>query len=120
MHVSELCYRTQTLSEPKTQKVGKEQSKVDIDQCMQDADTYLESDKGKQMARGAGHGAAFGAVTGAAMGLFTGNIGRGALRGGVVGGAAGGAAGALSPDQVKHNYVNQCLSEKGYRVIGWN
>jgi hypothetical protein len=31
-----------------------------------------------------------------------------------------GAAGALSPDQVKHRFVNQCLADKGYQVIGWD
>lgn len=32
----------------------------------------------------------------------------------------GGAAEAISPDQFKKNYVNQCLAEKGYHVLGWN
>jgi hypothetical protein len=57
---------------------------------------------------------------GAVGGLFTGNVGGGLVRGGAIGAAGGGAAGALSPDQVKQRFVNQCLTEKGYQVIGWD
>jgi hypothetical protein len=67
--------------------VGKEVAKKDIDQCIADADEYLKSSKGKNIAKGA---------------------------------ACGGAAGALSPDQVKHRFVNQCLADKGYQVLGWD
>jgi uncharacterized membrane protein len=63
-----------------------------------------------------------GAATGAAAGSMFGNAGRGA--------AAGAAAGAAStvthalfrvkdPDPVFMNYVNRCLSDRGYQLIGW-
>lgn len=100
--------------------VGKEVAQRDTDQCIKDAEAYLESSKGKQIAKGAGGGAAMGAAFGAVTGIFYGNPVRGALRGGTVGGAVGGTAGALSPDQIKQRYVNQCLAEKGYQVIGWD
>jgi uncharacterized membrane protein len=112
--------RPQLYPNQKLKSVGKEAAKKDIDQCIADADTYLESSKGKQVAKGAGAGAAIGAAMGAVGGLFTGNLGRGLIRGGAIGAAGGGAAGALSPDQIKRNYVNQCLAEKGYRVLGWD
>ena len=99
--------------------VGKEQSKKDIDQCIADADEYLESGKGKQVAKGAGFGAAVGATIGAVGGLFTGDVGGGLVRGGAIGAAAGAAGGAMSPDEIKQRYVNQCLADKGYRVLGW-
>lgn len=104
----------------KFKSAGKEVAKKDIDQCMADSEAYLKSSKGKQVAKGAGAGAAIGAAMGAVGGMFTGNMGRGAVRGGAIGAAGGGAAGAISPDELKRRYVNQCLGEKGYQVIGWD
>lgn len=104
----------------KLKSVGKEASQKDIDQCIADAENYLESSKGKQVAKGAGAGAVIGAAMGGVAGLFTGNLGSGLVRGGAIGAAGGGAAGALSPDQIKQRYVNQCLADKGYQVIGWD
>lgn len=104
----------------KLKSVGKEAAQKDIDKCIADADAYLESSKGKQVAKGAGAGAAIGAAMGAVGGMFTGNMGRGLVRGGAIGAAGGGAAGAVSPDQLKRRYVNQCLAEKGYQVLGWD
>lgn len=100
--------------------VGKKAAQKDIDQCIADADEYMESGKGKQIAKGAGSGAAIGVAFGAVAGMFGGGIGRGLVRGGATGAAVGATAGGLSPDQVKRNYVNECLSEKGYRVLGWD
>lgn len=100
--------------------VGKKYAEKDVDQCIQDGDEYMESGKGKQIAKGAGTGAALGVAFGAVSGLFGGGIGSGAIRGGATGAAVGATAGGLSPDQVKRNFVNECLSEKGYRVLGWD
>ena len=99
---------------------GEEASSADIDQCLSDADAYLESSKGKQILKGAGSGSVIGGAVGAVSGLLSGNLLRGAATGAVIGGAGGAAAGAITPDQLKHNFVNQCLSDKGYKVIGWN
>ena len=104
----------------KLKEVGKEAAKKDTDQCIADADAYLESSKGKQVAKGAGAGAAIGAAMGAVSGMFTGNMGRGVVRGGAIGAAGGGTAGAVKPDELKRRYVNQCLADKGYQVIGWD
>lgn len=104
----------------KYKSAGKEKANKDIDKCIADAQAYLESSKGKQVAKGAGAGAAIGAAVGAVTGLFTGDLGRSVVRSGAVGAAAGGTAGALSPDQIKRRYVNRCLAGKGYEVIGWD
>lgn len=104
----------------KLKSVGKKAAQKDIDRCIADADAYLESSKGKQIAKGAGSGAVIGGAMGAVSGLFTGNLGGGLIRGGAIGAAGGGAVGGLSPDQVKRNYTNQCLAEQGYQVIGWD
>ena len=112
--------RPQLYPNQKLKSVGKESSKKDIDKCLSDANNYLESTKGMQVAKGAGAGAVIGAAMGGVAGLFTGNLGRGLVRGGAIGAAGGGVAGALSPDQIKHRYVNQCLADQGYQVIGWD
>lgn len=112
--------RPQLYPNQKLKAVGKEAAKKDVDRCIADAEEYLESSKGKQVAKGAGAGAAIGGAMGAVSGMFSGNVGRGLLRGGAIGAAGGGAAGAVSPDQLKRRYVNQCLADKGYRVLGWD
>lgn len=99
---------------------GKEAGEVDINQCMKDADTYLDSSEGKKMLKSTGFGAAVGGAVGAVAGIFYGDIGGGAARGAAIGGAGGAVSGALSPDELKHRYVNQCLADKGYNVIGWD
>ncbi len=104
----------------KLKSVGQEKADEDIDECIADADTYLKSGKAKTVAKSAGAGAVIGGAIGAVGGLFTGNVGGGLLRGGAMGGAGGGAVGALTPDQIKRRYVNQCLGEKGYNVLGWD
>jgi uncharacterized protein YcfJ len=104
----------------KLKSVGKDAAKKDTEQCLDDADKYLESSEGKKIAKGVGAGAIIGGAIGAVGGLFTGNIGGGLARGSAMGAAGGGAAGAISPDELKHRYVNQCLADKGYQVIGWD
>lgn len=39
--------------------------------------------------------------------------------GGAAGGFVGGTAKASQPSPVYMNFVNRCLGEKGYQVIGW-
>lgn len=99
---------------------GKEASEADIDQCMKDAETYLDSSEGKKIVKSAGFGAAVGGAMGAVAGAFYGDVGGGLARGAAIGGAGGAVSGSLTPDQVKHRYVNQCLADKGYNVIGWD
>lgn len=104
----------------KYKSVGKDVAQSDVKICMDESEEFLKGTKGKQVAKGAGGGAAIGAAIGAVGGLFTGNFGGGLVRGGAIGAAAGGTGAAISPDQLKKNYVNQCLADKGYRVIGWD
>ena len=111
--------RPQLYPNAKLKTVGKQAAKKDIDRCMAEAEDYVESSKGKKIAKGAGAGAAIGAAMGAVGGMFTGNMGGGLVRGGAIGAAGGGVAGALSPDEIKKRFVNQCLADKGYQVLGW-
>ena len=104
----------------KLKEVGKEAAQKDIDQCIAEGDLYLETSEAKRMTKGAGRGAVVGAAMGAVFGAFTGNLGSGLVRGGAVGAAGGAAATAISPDELKQRYVNHCLGEKGYHVLGWD
>ena len=104
----------------KLQKVGKAQSQRDVDFCMERADEFLGSSQGRKFARGAGFGAIVGGATGAISGIFTGDVIGEATRGAAIGGTAGGTANAMTPDEVKRRFVNKCLADKGYEVIGWN
>lgn len=99
---------------------GKEMAEKDIKQCMDDADEFLESSKGKQILKGAGRGSIFGTIMGGVTGLITGDIGKGLVQGAALGTAAGATGEAISPDRLKQSYVNTCLSEKGYRILGWD
>lgn len=100
-------------------EVGKEQADSDIKQCENEADEYLKSPEAKKILKGAAEGSILGAIWGVVWGIFTGNwIGVGI--GAAAGAASGAAVGAMSPDQLKQNYVDQCLANEGYRVIGWD
>ena len=106
------------------QTVGKTQARADADQCMAEAREYgVKNDAGQTVGgravKGATLGAAISAVVSAVLG---GNVGRAAgagAAGGATAGAVSGAFDADEPDAVFRNYVNRCLWEKGYEVIGW-
>jgi len=96
--------------------------KEDTDACIAEARAYLDSGRVPEVAKRTGESAAMGGAVGAAVGAVAGNVGRGAAAG-----AAGGAAGSLAhglfhwndPDPVERRYVERCLAERGYEVIGW-
>jgi outer membrane lipoprotein SlyB len=112
-------------------QVGSTVAERDIDECMREGEAHLASGgrAGKiaeSAAAGAGAGAAVGAAAGAAGGAVAGHAGRGAAvgaAGGVAGGLTGGAIrglfGSRAPDPALRNYVNRCLRDRGYEVIGW-
>jgi outer membrane lipoprotein SlyB len=112
------------------ERAGREQAQRDVDACIARAEQDVggaSDGAGEKIAKGAAERTATGAATGAAVGAA---VGRGAARG-AAGGAAGAAAhtavGAIlhprrasgGPDPVHRRYVDRCLSERGYDVIGW-
>jgi predicted small lipoprotein YifL len=106
------------------ERVGQAQASADVDQCMAEAREYgVKSDPGKKAGSQAVKGAAVGAATSAVVSaVLGGNVGRAAgagAAGGATLGAARGAVDADEPDPVFRNYVDRCLREKGYEVIGW-
>ena len=105
------------------QAMGKAASEADIDYCIQLAADYGHStDSGKNVAASTAKGAAIGAAVGGAAGAVTGRPGRGLAVGAAGGGAGGLARGAMKsgdPDEIERRFVNQCLQDMGYQVIGW-
>ena len=106
----------------KLRESGQVAVQEDTDACLAEADAYLEDGRVPETAKRTGEGAVVGGAVGAAVGAVRGSVGRGAAAG-----AAGGAAGGLvhglfhwrDPDPVEQRYVERCLAERGYEVIGW-
>ena len=96
---------------------------ADIDDCIRlAADHGQATDAGKNVAKSTAAGAVVGGAVGGAVGLVTGHPGRGLAAGAAGGGAEGMARGALKsgePDEIERRFVEQCLRDKGYQVIGW-
>jgi len=108
----------------KLQRVGNEVAQQDIDECIRLAEQYgVTPGRGDRVARGAGGGAAVGGATGAVAGAIGGrNVLDSAARGAAVGATAGGVGGAVRSDRPSEPYrgfVQRCLRERGYDVIGW-
>jgi len=106
-------------------RVGDAGAQHDIDECKRLAEIYTSgrsSREARDVATQTVIASATGAAAGAAGGAVFGAAGRGAAAG-----AAGGAAGAVlhgllhprGPSDAYRNFVDACLSDRGYRVIGW-
>ncbi len=101
---------------------GEEKVVGDIDECRNSADAYVKSDAGKDAVKRTAKGGAGGAVIGGVAGAVSGDLARGAG----VGAATGAASGlvyslfkGMEPSPVYKSFVEKCLREKGYDVIGW-
>jgi hypothetical protein len=105
------------------QEVGKQQADKDVEECRELASQYVPSTAGTDVAKSTG----IGAVGGAAVGAVAGAVGGGgAGTGAVVGAATGGTAGAVAglvkhaePSPAYKDFVDRCLRERGYEVVGW-
>lgn len=102
--------------------VGDSLAQRDIDDCMRAADDAGVSRSNNQVAKRGTEGAAVGAAAGGVGTLIRGgSVGGGAAAGAAVGGAAGAVHGAFHNDvnPTYRNFVQRCLRERGYDVIGW-
>jgi len=112
-----LVYPNQKLRES-----GQVAVQADTDECLAEAEQYVKSGRMPEVAKHTAEGAVVGGAVGVAVGAVTGNVGRGAAAG-----AAGGAAGSLAHglfhwgdrSPIEKRYVERCLAERGYDVIGW-
>lgn len=109
-------------------RVGEAQARAEADGCIvRAAQAGLTPDqKTNEMGRRAGEGAAVAGVASAVGALITGrssNVLRAGATGAAVGGSAGAVSGAFHNDKINpvyRQFVQRCLSEKGFDVIGWN
>jgi outer membrane lipoprotein SlyB len=101
--------------------VGTTVAQQDIDDCLQRAASYAANPEAK-IAGSTAVGGATGAALGAAVGAAAGSAGQGAAMGAAGGGAWGLIRGLFRSgnlDPVKKRFVEKCLQNKGYQVIGW-
>jgi outer membrane lipoprotein SlyB len=114
---------------PKYNEVGRDGAHRDIADCEQQAkNAGATPDQGRaaRTATGVGIGAGAGAAAGAVGGAIWGSPGIGAGAGaasGVVGSLLwmlfGGWATPAQPSGPYKNYVDQCLTDRGYQLVGW-
>lgn len=109
-------------------RVGDTQGRAEVDACITRAGQsgLSNSQNTNEVGRRAGEGAATAGVASAVGAIVTGR-GADVLRAGAIGAAVGGSAGAVQGgfhndrvNPVYRQYVQRCLSEKGFEVIGWN
>ena len=107
-------------------RVGAAQGQAEASACMSQAlaSGLTPDEKTNEVGRRAGEGAATAGIASAVGALIT---GRSVLKAGAAGAAIGGSAGAVSgafhndkPNTTYRHFVQRCLSDKGFEVIGWN
>lgn len=105
------------------QRVGGARAKADIAECRRLASGYgVAETRDGQVARKAAGGAAVGGASAGAWGLVRGDAGERAMAGAAAGAAAGTVRGAMESSEtspVYRNFVQKCLRDRGYEVIGW-
>ncbi len=109
-------------------RVGDARGQAEVETCMARARSagLTPQEQNHAVARRAGEGAAVTGVAAAVGALVTGRGLDSALRSGAAGAAVGGSAGAVSgamqdkPSGLYRQFVQRCLSDKGFDVIGWN
>lgn len=110
-------------------RVGAAQGQAEAGNCMSSAAAagLTPNERTNAVGRRAGEGAATAGVASVVGALITGRGSEGVLRAGAAGAAVGGSAGAVSgafhndrPNATYRHFVQRCLSEKGFEVIGWN
>jgi outer membrane lipoprotein SlyB len=109
----------------KMQEAGEAQARRDVDECIAKAERAGASgEEPNNVGRGAAQGAAIGGATAAVAGAIGGGghaLER-AAQGAAVGATAGAVHGAFrpgGPDSIHRNFVQRCLKDLGYDVIGW-
>jgi hypothetical protein len=105
------------------QQAGEAGARRDVDECTEFAKSQGHGrNSAARAGAGTTGGAAVGAATGAAVGAVLGSAARGAAAGAAGGGARSLLRGLFAwrePDPLERSFVQECLQERGYRVIGW-
>ncbi|MBC7713051.1 MAG: hypothetical protein H7177_06915 [Rhizobacter sp.] len=95
-----------------TYKDRGDKSNADIDQCLKESDAYLKTPEGEKLAKSANSSSVSTSV-GVGFGGFGSGVGLG------VGVGDRGYSRLSGEEQVRRNFTNQCLVNKGYQVVGW-
>jgi outer membrane lipoprotein SlyB len=105
------------------QRVGEEQAALEVSECMGLANHYVGANRGKTVAKEtAGSAAVGGAMGGASGAVYRGTSAGSAAGAGATAGAVRGfvrGMGRSNPDPVVQRFVDRCLYDLGYEVIGW-
>ena len=102
--------------------VGDATAQRDIHVCIESAENSGVSKSNNQVVKSGAQGAAVGGATAAVGTLIRGgSVIQGAAAGAAVGGTAGAVHGAFRNDvnPTYKNFVQRCLHDRGYDVIGW-
>lgn len=101
-------YPNQTLKDK-----GPEKSQVDINECLKESEAYLKTPEGEKLRKSADS-----STIGTSVGFGFGSGGTGVGLG--IGVGSGGGHRRLSgEEQVRRNFTNQCLVNRGYQIVGW-
>ena len=102
--------------------VGDATAQRDIHECIESAENSGVSKSNNQVVKSGAQGAAVGGAAAAVGTLIRGgSVIQGAAAGAAVGGTAGAVHGAFRNDvnPTYKNFVQRCLHDRGYDVIGW-
>jgi hypothetical protein len=121
------CATPEPILYPNTTLVenGQDRADADTDACSQLAEKYeVSSRRTGEIAGSAAEDAAVGGAAGAAGGaVWGGDAARGAGAGAAAGVAGGLVRGIFrsrrEPDPAYRHFMERCLGDKGYEVIGW-
>jgi hypothetical protein len=121
------CLTPEPVLYPNDTARTKDQAEVDrdIEECGKLAEEYNAKSKsrGGEVAQSTVEDATIGGAAGAVGGAVTGNAGAGAAAGAAAGATAGLVRGLFrlhrEPDPAYRIFVERCLGERGYEVIGW-
>ena len=105
-------------------QAGQAQFQADVDECVKLANDYgVKNKQGEKVAKEAARDGVAGAAAGAVISAIVGgNIGQSAAAGAASGSLIGLIRGMFDsgePSPVFRQYVEKCLRDKGYEVIGW-
>ena len=88
-----------------------EKSNVDIDECLKNSENYIKTPEGEKLVKSYN-----GSSISTSIGLGFGGFGSGVGLGVGVGDRGYKLSGE---EEVRRNYTNQCLVNKGYQIVGW-
>jgi hypothetical protein len=100
-------YPNQTLKDR-----GNEKAQTDINECLKESEDYLKTPEGEKLRKSADSSS-----VSTSIGFGFGGGGTGVGLG--VGVGAGGSRRLSGEEQVRRNFTNQCLVNRGYQIVGW-